>query len=287
MGARLVGDDVGLEAEAPKLGQNVGGVGAEPDAQRPPLVLCRLSAAHRLLEVVGALVEVPGVEPALNPLRVHLDAQRGASVHCDRERLCASHPAEPGRYGHRPRQRALEAPTRDLREALVGPLQDPLAADVDPGAGGHLAVHRQPEVLQPAELVPVRPVRHQVGVGDEDARRPLVGAEHADRLARLDQHGLVVAQRLKRADDGVERVPGPRRPARSPVDHEVVRPLRDLRVEVVHQHPHRRLLLPATAGELISPGRVDGSRPAHRITHDTSLSRRLGGQARLSPQRSW
>ena len=46
MGARLVGDDVGLEAEAPKLGQNVGGVGAEPDAQRPPLVLRRLRAAR-------------------------------------------------------------------------------------------------------------------------------------------------------------------------------------------------------------------------------------------------
>ena len=81
-------------------------------------------------------------------------------------------------------QRAAEALVRDRGEGLEGALQDALRADVDPRAGGHLAVHRQPEVLEPAELLPVGPVADQVGVGDQHPRRPLVGAHDADRLAR-------------------------------------------------------------------------------------------------------
>ena len=43
-------------------------------------------------------------------------------------------------------------------EGLVGALQDALRADVDPRAGGHLPVHREAELLEPAELVPGRPL---------------------------------------------------------------------------------------------------------------------------------
>ncbi len=132
-------------------------------------------------------------------LAVDLDAQRDAAVHRHRQRLRAAHPAEPGGQRDRPGQRAAVAPPRDLGEALVGPLHDALAADVDPGAGRHLPVHRQPERLEAAELVPGGPLGHQVRVGDQHARGPLVGAEHADRLARLDEQRLVVGQRPQRA----------------------------------------------------------------------------------------
>ncbi len=104
-------------------------------------------------------------------------------------------PPEPGGDRDRAGERAAEPAPGDLGEALVGALQDPLGADVDPRAGGHLAVHREPERLEAAELRPVRPVGDEVGVGDEHTRRPLVGAEHADRLARLDEQRLVVGER--------------------------------------------------------------------------------------------
>ena len=162
-----------------------------------------------------------------------------------------------------PARRAAEAPPGDLGEALVGALDDPLAADVDPGAGGHLPVHRQPERLEPPELVPVRPLADQVRVRDQHPRRPLVGAEDADRLARLHQQRLVVAERAQLADDRVEGVPGARRAPGAAVDDEVVGALGDLGVEVVHQHPQRRLLLPAAAGELGAARSADLARPAH------------------------
>ncbi len=71
----------------------------------------------------------------------------------------------------------------------------PCDADVDPGAGRHLAVHHQALPIELVEMVPVRPVRHEVGVGDQHARRVGMGAEDADRLARLHQQRLVVLER--------------------------------------------------------------------------------------------
>src|SRR5215207_7769201 len=52
-----------------------------------------------------------------------------------------------------------------------------------------------------------------------------------------------------RGDDGVERLPAARRLPRPAVDHEVVRSLRHFGIEVVHEHPQRRFLLPPLAGE--------------------------------------
>ena len=102
-----------------------------------------------------------------------------------------------------------EALVGDGGEGLERALEDPLGADVDPGAGGHLAVHRQAEVLEPAELLPVRPVAHQVGVRDQHARRPLVGAHHADGLAALHEQRLVVLERGQSTDDRVVGLPRP------------------------------------------------------------------------------
>ena len=81
-----------------------------------------------------------------------------------------------------------------LGEGLVGALDDALRADVDPRAGGHLAVHHQALAVELVEVLPRRPFRHEVRVGDQHARRVGVRAEHADRLARLDQQRFVVAQ---------------------------------------------------------------------------------------------
>ena len=79
------------------------------------------------------------------------------------------------------------------RKGLVRPLEDALGADVDPASGGHLPEHRQPLGLEPPELVPRRPARDEQRVRDQDARRALVRAEDADRLAALDEQRLVVA----------------------------------------------------------------------------------------------
>ena len=83
-------------------------------------------------------------------------------------------------------------------ERFVGSLQNPLSSDVNPAAGGHLAVHRQAAILEIAERLPGGPGRHEQRVGDEHARRAGVRPEHADRLAGLHEQRLVVLERAQR-----------------------------------------------------------------------------------------
>ena len=194
VGARLVGDDVDRRAAAHELGQHLGGVAEQADRQRLAPAARGVEAAQRVVEVGRALVEVAGLDPALDALQVDLDAQRAAVVHRHRQRLRAAHAAEPGGHHEPAGERAAEALARDRRERLVGALQDPLGPDVDPGPGRHLAVHHQPGGVELAEVLPGRPLRHEVRVGDQHARRVRVRLEHRHRLARLHEQRLVAAR---------------------------------------------------------------------------------------------
>ncbi len=120
-----------------------------------------------------------------------LDREQRGAGHGRGERLRAAHAAEARGENPLALQRAAVMAPAHLDEGLVGALHDALAADIDPGARRHLAVHHQALAIELVEMVPGRPMRHQVGIGDQHARRVLVGAEHADRLARLHQQRLV------------------------------------------------------------------------------------------------
>ena len=92
---------------------------------------------------------------------------------------------------------------------------------------------------------PSWPMRHQVGVGDQHTRRVLVGAEHANGLAGLHQQRFVVLEFASAFRRSCQSTPSCAPLADTAVDNQVLRPLRHLRVEVVHQHAQRRLGQPA------------------------------------------
>ena len=163
---------------------------------------------------------------------------------------------------HLPRRSPPIVPAPHLDEGLVGALHDALRADIDPGARGHLPVHHQALAIELVEAVPGRPVRDQIGVGDQHARRVGVGAEHADRLAGLDEQGLVALEPAQRRDDAVERRPVARRPPDAAIDDELARPFGDVGIEIVHQHAQRRFGEPALGAEL---GSVRAADDAHIV----------------------
>ena len=136
-------------------------------------------------------------------------------------------------------------------------LDDALAADVDPAAGGHLAVHGQALGVEFVEVLPTGPVRYQVGVGDQYARGVAVGLEHAHRLAGLHQQGFVVIQVGQAFDDLVVALPVARRAANATVDHQFLGVLGHFRVEVVHQHAQRRFSQPALGGQRVTARGTD------------------------------
>ena len=81
-------------------------------------------------------------------------------------------------------------------------------------------------------------------------------------LPDCDEQRLVVLEPPELGDDRVEGLPAARRPAGAAIHDEVVGILGHLGVEVVHEHPQRRLLLPALAGELGAARRADRARTA-------------------------
>ena len=216
---------------------------------------------------MGDLVEVAVLDALGEARGVDVDDEADAFVHRDSERLRATHATAPRGEGERARESAAELLGRDCREGLVGPLQDPLGADVDPGAGGHLAVHREAKLLEAAELGPVGPIADEVGVGDEHARRPLVGAEDTDRPARLHEHRLVVGKRGERADHRVEGRPIASSAPGAAVDDELVRMLGHLGVEVVLQHAQCGLLRPTACSESRAARRGYGASSGQCVGH--------------------
>ena len=192
-------------------------------------------------------------------------------------------PPRPAGHHQPPGQAAAEVLAGALGEGLVGALQDALRADVDPGAGGHLAVHGQAQRFEPAELVPGGPARHQVGVGDQHPRRLVVGAEHADRLAALDQQRLVVLQPAQRGDDALVALPVARRLAAAAVDDQVLGALGHLGVEVVHQHPQGGLLVPALAGQAVPVGALMVCSWDAEIGHGRTRRRKMSSERSEEP----
>ncbi len=133
----------------------------------------------------------------------------------------------------------------------------PCDADVDPRTGRHLAVHHQALLIELVEVIPGGPMRHQVGVGDQHARRVGMRLEDADRLAGLDEQGLVGFELAQRADDAVKAFPVARGAADAAIDDQFARLFGDHRVEIVHQHAQRRLGQPGLGAELGAVRRAD------------------------------
>jgi hypothetical protein len=138
----------------------------------------------------------------------------------------------------------LEVLAAHLDEGLIGALDDPLAADVDPGSRRHLTVHGQALAIEFVEVFPRGPMRHEVGIRDQHAWRIHMGRENADRLARLHQQGFVIAQCFQGLDDAVVAIPVASGAADAAVHDEFGGILRHVRIEIVHEHAQGCFRLP-------------------------------------------
>ena len=142
-------------------------------------------------------------------------------------------------------------------ESFVGALQNSLRADVNPAAGGHLAVHHQAGAIELVKISPVAPVADEIGIGDKHARSVGVRAKNTDGLAGLDQESFVIFERTERGDDGVVGTPIASGFAAAAVDDQVFGLFGDFGIEVVHQHAQGGFLLPAFAGKSCAAGGAD------------------------------
>ena len=253
----LVGDRIRLDAALHQFRIDLGGIAEQRDRDRLLLLAGAFEDGQRLVEILRLHVDIAGAQPHLDARRLAFDREHRGARHGRGQRLRAAHAAETGGQNPAALEIAAEMLAAHLDEGLVGALHDALRADIDPGAGRHLAVHHQALAIELVEIIERRPMRHDVGIGDQHARRIGVGPENADRLAGLHQQRLVVLQRLQRRHDAVIALPVARGSADAAIDHELVRLLGDVRIEIVHQHAQRRFGLPALAGHHGAAGRAD------------------------------
>ena len=236
----LVGERVGPDALGDEFREQFRGIAEQPDRDRLSRLVRAIDDFERLGDRRRLGVEIARLEPHLDARRLAFDGDHRSAGHGRGERLRAAHAAEPRRQEPFALEIAAIMLAADFREGFVGALHDALRADIDPRAGGHLAVHHEALAIELVELLPGAPMRHEVGIGDQHARRILMRAENADRLAGLDEQRLVLPERAQRRDDLVEGFPIARRAADAAIDDEFLRPLGDARIEIVHQHAQRR-----------------------------------------------
>ena len=253
----LVGDRVRPHAAPYEFGKHVRRIAEQSDRDRFSGALRVIDHGKRLIESRGLFVEIARAQPHLDARRLAFDREAGHAGHHRGERLRAAHAAEARRQNPAPGEIAAKMLATHFGKGLVGALNDALATDIDPRAGRHLAVHHEALAIERVEMVPGRPVRHQIGIGDQHARRVGMGAEDADGFAGLHEQCLVIFETLQRRDDAVKAFPVACGAADAAVDDKFARPLRDIGVEVVHQHAHRRFGQPALRRNIRSVRRAD------------------------------
>ena len=257
----LVGHEVGPDAAgfrpAHQFRHDLRGVAQEPDGHGLAARAVLLDQRQRVVDVARLLVQVARAQAEFQPALLALDVERNRAGEARRQRLRPAHPAQARGEDPAAFQVAAVVLPPGLGERLVGALDDALAGDVDPAARRHLAVHHQALAVEFVEMLPGRPFGHEVGIGDQHPRRVRVGAKHAHRLARLHQQRLVVVQVAQHLEDLVVAGPVARGAADAAVDHQVLRVLGHVRVEVVLDHAVGRLGDPALATQFRAARRAD------------------------------
>ncbi len=241
VGRGLVGHEVGPQAARlgafHQFGQHLGRVAQQRD--RDGFLARRVVAdqRQRVVDVAGLLVHVARAQAEVDAALLALDVERAGTGQRGGQRLRAAHATQAGGEDPAAGQVVAVVLAAGLDEGLERALHDALAADVDPRARRHLPVHEQALAVQFVEVFPVGPFGHQVAVGEQHARHVDVRLEHAHRLARLHEQGLVLFEVFQRSQDLVEAGPVARGAADAAINHQVPRVLRHLGVQVVLDHP--------------------------------------------------
>ncbi len=161
MGAGLIGQNVGDDAAADEFGEDIGAVADEADGDG----FRSGEEGESLVEGVSDAIAVAAIEAALDAGGIDIDAEEARTVHGGGEGLGAAHAAHAAGDDEFAGEGSTEVLFGERGKGFVSALHDALAADVDPGASGHLTVHSEAEFFEAIEFVPVGPVADEVGIG--------------------------------------------------------------------------------------------------------------------------
>ena len=112
----------------------------------------RVDHRQRVVEDLRLRVEISCAQPHLDARGLAFDGEHRGARHDGGERLRAAHAAKPAVRIQRPARSTAIMLAAHLGEGFVRALNDSLAADIDPAAGRHLAVHHQALAIERVEM---------------------------------------------------------------------------------------------------------------------------------------
>ena len=141
--AGLIGQNIGNDAASHHFRQDIRAIADQPDRKRcRSLRACSISS-QRFIERCARSCRNSRSAIASRSARDRLRSPRKTrAVHRRGERLRAAHAAQPAGDNKFSLERSAEMSFGRGGESFESSLHDSLAADVDPRAGRHLAVHR-------------------------------------------------------------------------------------------------------------------------------------------------
>ena len=160
---------------------------------------------------------------------------------------------------------------RRLGKRLVGPLNNALSTDINPGACGHLTEHHQAGPIKFVKMLPGCPTRDQIRIRNQHPGRVFMRAKNANRFARLNQQGFIGRQCLERLKNRLEAIPVAGRLADTPIDHKRLRIFSDLGIQIVLDHPPGALNQPVAAVQCAATGRSNRSGLSRHDLHGTLI----------------
>ena len=268
----LISHDIGAHATAVNFREDIRCIAKKPDRLSLSGLCPAFDHRQRLIKAVSPFVHIACAKTEIDAIRVAFDRKAAGPCHYRGQRLCAAHAAQPSGQDPSAFKIASVMLATSLGEGLVSALHNPLCANINPRAGGHLAVHHQALLIELIEMIPIRPVRHDVRVGDQNTRRICMGLHDGNRLTRLHDQRLVRFEVFQTRNHPVEIIPCPCRPPDAAIDHKFMRILSHFRMQIVHQHAHRSLGEPAFRRDLGACWRIDVSNVVTQIIH-TGLQR--------------
>ena len=245
VGGGEIGDDVGHDAPVDNLAVDGRGIADEPDDSARFL---RTQQRECLVEIIGHCREVTAGKGAGALVLVNLDDEAATADEGDGERLGRAHASEPGRENEPMGERATEVLSTNSLQELVDALEHALKPDVLPVAGGQATPHHQTAVTQLVEVLRRRVVADDIATGHDHEWGVGRAREDRNRLARLHDKRLVLAEVLESCHDPGVGVPVPGGFSSRRVDDQVLGTLADL--ENVLEHSQDRFLPPAPTAQL-------------------------------------
>ena len=142
MRAGLIRQNIGNHSAFYDFRKDIGAIANQTDRKRLSIFARCFNQLERFIDRPRDLVAVTALQSLLDPRRIDVNTDKNGAVHGRGKRLRAAHSTEPAADDEFTREISIEMFLPRRAKGFECALHNSLAADVNPGTGRHLSIHR-------------------------------------------------------------------------------------------------------------------------------------------------